>query len=430
MLNLLPNLTHLTWNTEPARPTVSLTLCLLFLTPSLKSLVVRTGVSPSQGDLFAIANFFRDVALRSPRLEHIEFRSDIPFHNMGPVLSNFLTSLPRLKKVKLSDSLLSSDVVTALAKCSDLESVAITKPGSDATLSEQESADLENFMPFLEEGAFPSIKTMGFKAHLWNATHFLQSAFPASRLLILEVRTVRYESHDDIASFFVAVAAACPTIESLSLEVCREARAWENEPVPFAALEPLLQCRFLVIFVLLGPWPLDLNDAQAATLASHWPRMQVLHLNAAPLPSLYSGQIRLTFMALSSFAMHCPHLQSLAICVQPLFVHSLEVLPYLPRLKILEVSITDGDFNSEELALFLNEVLPSTCVMVGKAIYPYHDTSSANHADYAQYTRSRSGIEKTLLLLPTLRKLQRQYRKKLTVLEEEVQRLNLKAVSS
>ena len=385
-------------------------------------------MSSSQGDLFAIDNFFRDVALRSPRLKHVEFRSDIPFHVMGPVLSNFLTSLPRLKKVKLSDSLLSSDVVTALAKCSDLESVAITNPGSDTTSSsEQESADLENFMPFLEEGAFPSIKAMEFKAHLWNATHFLQSAFPTSRLSILEVRTVRSESHEDVNSFFAAIAAACPTIESLSLDVCRVVGVWNNEPAPFAALEPLLQCRFLAMFTLRAPWLLDLNDAQAATLASYWPRMRVLDLNASPLQS-YSGRIHLTLMALSSFAMHCPYLQSLAICVQPLFLSSLEVLPHLPNLEVFEVNISSGDFDSEELALFLTEVTPATCTIVGKAIYPHF--SSTNQASYAQYTQSQYGIETTLLLLPMLRKLQRQYREKLRVLEEEVQRLNFKAIDS
>lgn len=59
VLHLFPNLTHLTWAKDPARPGPSLVLALLFLNPTLQSLKVVTGKEPYEGDLAAIANFFR-----------------------------------------------------------------------------------------------------------------------------------------------------------------------------------------------------------------------------------------------------------------------------------------------------------------------------------------------------------------------------------
>ncbi|KAF5366683.1 hypothetical protein D9615_010714 [Tricholomella constricta] len=201
VLHLLPNLTHLTWKKDPARPTSSLVLCLLFLTPGLKSLSVETGHSSEQGDLFAIDNFFKDVVHRCPRIERLEFRSDILFHDIGPSLSNFLTGFPGLKAVLLSDALLTSDVITALAKCPLLESIRMTDP-SETTEVEEETDDLQNYMPVIEDGAFPSLQEMDIKAHLWNVTSFLQSDIPAARLRRLVVRTLSLEDNANVAAFF------------------------------------------------------------------------------------------------------------------------------------------------------------------------------------------------------------------------------------
>jgi len=379
---------------------------------------VRTGVNSSQGHLFAIDNFFRDVALRAARIEHIEFRSEIPFHNMGPVLSNFLSSLPLLRSVKLSDSLLSSDVVTALAKCPDLEAVRITDPG---TSSEQESADLENFMPVLEDGAFPSIKVMHFKAHLWNATRFLQPAFPASRLRCLAIRTLKYESYENISGFFGVVAEACPNIESLALNVDSRVGDQEYEPIPFAALEPLLQCGSLAQFSLTAPSPLDLDDTQAALIALHWPRMQNLHLNSCPISPL--GTNRLTFMTLSSFAMHCPSLQHLEICVQPGVIPPLEARTRFRKLITFTFSVSENCYDIEELALFLSDVLPSTCRVTGNTEYLLG--SGGHHLGRAHVRRCQLMLEKVLGLLPILRKVHAQYHERLRTLEGKVHRLRL-----
>jgi hypothetical protein len=365
--------------------------------------------------LFAIDNFFRDVALRSARIESIDFRSEISFHKMGPVLSNFITSLPRLKYIKLSDSLVTSDVVTALAKCSDLEVVQITDPDPS-----QESADLENFMPVLEDGAFPSIKAIGFKAHLWNATHFLQSAFPASRLRSLMIWTLRYESYENINSFFAVVAEACPSIEGLVLSVDFAVEGQENEPIPFSALEPLFQCRSLAQFSLIAPSPLDMDDAQAALLASHWPKMNLLNLNPCPNPR-HPEKINLTLMAMSSFATHCPSLRFLGICVRPSVVPALEACTLLPKLTTFSLTLSDHDFDFEELALFLTNVLPSTCKLDGRAVYPMF--AHVDRTVHAHFARTQLKLEKTLGLLPTLRRLHRQYIERLGTLEDEVQRL-------
>lgn len=424
VLHVLPNVTHLTWKKDPARPSASLTLCLMFLTPNLKSLSVRTGLGSIQADLFAIDNFFRNVVVRSPLIEHIDFRSEIPFHNIGPVLSKFLSSLSHLKSVRLSDSLLSSDLVTALAKCPDLEAIRIADP-EEPTNRGQELADLENFMPVLRDGAFPSIKIMQFKAHLWNATRFLQSLFPASRLQSLAIRTLRYEPHENIGGLFSVVAEACPGIQDLELSIDFAVENEENEPIPFAVLEPLLQCGSLVQFTICAPSPLDLDDAGAALLASHWPKMQVLNLNSSPLPR-HPERIRLTFTALNSFATHCPSLRHLGICVRPL-VPPLKARTPLRKLVTFTFSVSDYGFDFEELALFLTDVLPSKCRIVGKAVYPM--LADVNLTVHSHFARSQLLLEKTLGLLDMLRRVHGKYSERLRALEEEVLRLKVESTA-
>ncbi|GLB34296.1 hypothetical protein LshimejAT787_0111800 [Lyophyllum shimeji] len=418
MLHLLPNLTHLTWKKDPARPAASLVPCLLFLTPGLRTLSVETGHSSDQGDLFAIDNFFRDVVYRSPRIEHLEFRSDVPFHGVGPSLSNFLIGLRGLKTVLLSDALLTSDVVTALAKCPMLESIRMSDALESAE-GQEETDDLQNYMPVMESGAFPNLKEMEIKAHLWNVVSFLQSEFPAARLQRLVVRTLSLEDNASIGAFFARVAQACPAIQVLSLSVQYGGVEEEFESLPFAYLEPLLHCTSLTTFTLNMPLPLDIDDAEAAQMASSWPRMRDLHLNPFPAVQRPAGK-HLTFGAMASFAMHCPDLQALGVYMQSSFIPPPASRRMLPKLQSLILGLIGTGYSVEDLALFLTDITPSKCSITGHSYIFLTDTIGLQ----AHIHVAESKLKKIFSLLPMLRSIHAQYQERIRTLEAEVRKLS------
>lgn len=420
VLHIFPNLTHLTWTKDPARPASSLKLSLLFLMPGLKSLSVQTGHDSSDGDLFAIDNFFHEVVLRSPHLEHVDFRSEIPFHDMGPALPRFLTSFPKLKSVLLSDALLCSDVVTALAACPSLEIIRIP-PLSETSGVKKDLNDLENFMPVVEEGQFQAIREIHFKANLWNAARFLRSAFPAWRLRQLLVKTLRLETTSSIGGFFSVVAAVCPSIEVLTLWV-DNAITRNFGPISFSSIEPLLACRSLKSFSFEAPSLLDLDDTQAAAMGLNWPRLEKLHLNPLSFPQP-GESIRMTLAGLNVFAKHCQELKYLAVCIQvsPSDIPPLKACGSFSKLETLVMGVRNANYDVEKVALYLTDITPSNCTLASTPLFsmlPVLDRVLHN-----LICQSQIKLEKVLVLVPVLRKIQTQYRGKLESLEEELQRL-------
>ncbi|KAG6841306.1 hypothetical protein C0991_012476 [Blastosporella zonata] len=425
-LRLLPNLTHLTWEKDPSRPAVSLALCLLFLTPTLKSLSVETGHLHSddgatEGDLFAIDNFFKDVMHRSPQIEALHFLSEIPFRALGPSLPLFLIGLPNLKTVMLAEHLLTSDVFTALATCPRLQSIRM----STTDLEVKETDDLQHFMPVIEPGAFPCLREMGIKAHLWNLMSFLQSNFPAERLRHLVVQTIIIEEHDNIASFFKFVADTCPNIEVLSLMRPYDVLPETTAGLPFACLEPLLGCTSMTSFNLITATPLNMNNSDVEKLAAAWPRLQELCLNPRQGRMNPEGD-HITFEAMKSFAVHCPLLRNLELQIESYLIPPPDARKLIPKLESLVLGLVASSYAPEELAGFLTDITPPKCRVGGM---PY---ILVEYQDYVhiQVNAAQSKLEKAFSLIPTLRNIHAQYRERLRSLEAEVERLSALGASS
>ncbi|KAG6917571.1 hypothetical protein DXG01_002040 [Tephrocybe rancida] len=413
-LHLLPNLTHLTWKKGPSQPAESLVLCILFLTPALKSLSVETGnQDASDGDLAAINNFFKDVVYRSPQMEFFELQSETSFRKLGPSLSNLFLELPALEAVTLSEHLLTSDIITALAKCPHLQAIRT----SNAPVGQEESDDLENFMPVVEPGAFPCIREMSIKAHLWNVLSFLQSDFPAPRLRRLVVQTVIHEDNDNVGSFFKLIADTCPDIEMLALSMPYDTDT-AIAGLPFSDLEPLLQCGSLTSFRLSTREPLDMDDTDAAKVAVAWPRLQELSLSPSPTGMKQEGN-HITLEVMASFAQHCPLLEVLELYIESSPIPPTEARKLFPNLKTLVLGLVGASYTSETLAGFLTDITPPNCTIKGAAyIFVDHEAHARAHASAAH-----SKLTKTLALLPMLRSVHAQYRQRLRAMEAEVERL-------
>ncbi|KAF8076907.1 hypothetical protein FPV67DRAFT_1777291 [Lyophyllum atratum] len=391
---------------------------------SSSSLSVETGHSSDQGDLFAIDNFFKDVVYRSPRIEHLEFRSGIPFHDIGPFLSNFLIGLHGLKTVLLSDALLTSDVITALAKCPLLESIRMPDALESAEIHE-ETDDLQNYMPVIGAGGFPNLREMNIKAHLWNVVSSLQTDFPAARLQRLVVRTLSFENSWDIGIFFTSVAGACPQLEVLALSVQYGGVEEDSESFPFAFLKPVVRCTSLTTFTLNMPLPLDIDDTEATQMAISWPRMQDLHLNPFPAVQRPAGK-HLTFGVMASFAQHCPDLQVLGLYVQSSSIPPPASRKIISKLEIFTLGLIGTGYSVDDLALFLTDVTPSKCRITGHSYIFLADTIGLQ----AHIHVAESKLKKIFSLLPMLRSIHAQYQERLRALEAEVQRLSLMVASA
>lgn len=429
VLHILPNITHLTWRRDPTRPATSLKLCLLFLAPGLKTLTVQTGLDPVEGDLFAIGNFFQEVVGRCPNLECIDFRSEITFRDMGPMLPQFLASFTKLKTVSLPEGLICSDVVTALATLPRLEVVCCTTPILELpqiTNHKRGVLDLENFIPYVGQDGFQSIRTLQLTAHLWNVTHFLHSIPTVSRLRELVVKTLTLETAENVEGFFTVVAIMCPGIEILSLSV-QYSRMQEFRPLHFSSIAPLLACGSLADFSIESPSMLDIDDAEAISMASSWPRLRNLHLNPLPVPQAFE-HVHMTFISLIALAEHCPNLHYLGLCIRASFVPPPEERRLLSRLKTTVLGLRDMDYDQDTVALFLADILPPTCTPLSTQLFPILSQVDRTIRDH--FSHSQWKAETTLKKVPMLRKFHAKYKERLQALEGEVQRLTIASAKS
>ncbi|KAF9465161.1 hypothetical protein BDZ94DRAFT_1215043 [Collybia nuda] len=427
VLHILPNLTHLTWRNDPSQPALSLKLCLLFLAPGLKSLTVRTGLVAIEGDLFAIGNFFQEVAGRCPQLEHIDFSSLISFRDMGPMFPKFIGSFSKLKTVSLPEGLICSDVVTMLAtSCLCLEGIRCTTPKPEVyrLLGQgRDVLDLENFMPYVGQHGFRSIRTLHLTAHLWNVTRFLLAIPTISQVCELVVRTLTLESAKNVEGFFTTVSALCPKIEVFSISI-QSASMQQFEVLPFSSIAPLLTCRSLISLSIESPSMLDIDDAEAVTMASSWPQLEELHLNPLPVPQAFEC-VSVTFATLAIFAELCPKLQYLGICSRASFVLTPETRRAFPRLKQLVLGIRDMDYNQDAAALYLADILPPTCTLATTQLFSVLTQIDRKIRDH--FSHSQWKAETTIKKVPVLRNCHMKYKERLRTLEGEVQKLTIAA---
>jgi hypothetical protein len=429
VLHLFPNLLHLSL-TKTSKPSATLPLSALFLHPGLQSLKVLTGYNSTQGDLAAMDNFFQDVLFRAPNIEILDLHWDVRPHVVGPSPAEFLRGLRKLKKLTISTTLLSSDVVTALATCPYLESV--TSAGVDP----DPPHDLENFLPVVRSNGFPSIKTFSFSAHLWNAARFLQPAFPAHRLRSLRIKSLIFEKRDSVAAFFTIVSELCSRIESLELTVSYvefdpniTPEALLPDALDFPTMAPLCQCHELQTFLLETPAPVYISDADAIQIASSWPKLQHLNLNVCPalMVNDFSAQanpfvppVELTFAALPPFALHCPDLLSLSLRMSANIIPADSAFTPFRHLEKFAISVPFSDYIIDELALFLATITPTSCDVVSANPLQLQDLSQ-----FRILPRSYEKVNRVLALLPALRRIHAQYRERLEKLEREVARMSV-----
>jgi hypothetical protein len=109
----------------------------------------------------------------------------------------------------------------------------------------------------------------------------------SSGLRVLYVDSPHAEGPGPVHALLHAASEQCPSLTHLTI-VCKVSPdAASHQPTPadcisFAELNPLLAYPHLVHFELAHRYPLDLAQADVATLARSWPALEMLVLNVDP----------------------------------------------------------------------------------------------------------------------------------------------------
>ncbi|KII84966.1 hypothetical protein PLICRDRAFT_179278 [Plicaturopsis crispa FD-325 SS-3] len=437
ILNLFPNLMRITWAHDP--PARSLPLSSLFLHPGVRRLSVKTNADgfATENDLYALDNFFTDVLFRAPHIEHLDMCSGISYRKVGPGLEAFLCGLKSLKTLVVSESYLTSDVVIALAQCPDLEVVRMHPPDSVHSHLEPQDPpnEMEEFMPFVHQGAFPRIKEMALKANLWGCTHFLQSPFPASQLQHLHIITPHFELPADIGDFFAVLAEECPRLVYFELFVLHEDAGDDSfGPITFDVIAPLRHLHDIEHLKLNIPSQLQMLDSNLLYVVAGWPRIRTLRLATRFVWDSPIAPIGLDI--LSPIARLCPELRSLYMFFNPYSIpvpgdDPPEAFYPFQHLERLETAVIGTRRAPADIAGYLAQVIPPSCSIamlptyhiVGPAVTSLEvDTLAAVHGWIALFFEA-------LEMMPMLRRVHAQYQARLRSLEEQVRQLTLQAPS-
>lgn len=407
-LHILPNLTHLTWYHHLEEPATTLMLSIPFMSPNLQSIKAHSEWDTNWGDKFPMRDFLRHIVVRSPHIQHLSLISDGPTSlELDAVLTNSISALYNLKTVLLSDTLLTANVVSVLSTCPHLEAIF---------QQESQPSPVGNSLPVLKNGAFPNLKEIHLQASLTSVIPFLRPPFPAAGLRWLSISTLTPESHGTISGFFETVGKYCTNIDGLELNAHLANHEDVQEPLPFAAVEPLLACKSLSSLSIDTPFFLNIEDTHLALMVSNWPRLRKLHLNPQPWP-YPSHHIRLTFEIFRIFSRHCPDIEHLGVYIQPTI--PTEPCGPLPKLQKLALGSNTVLYSVEDVAFFLTGVTPPTCTFAVE----YSRTPPPEWVLGSALYESAKCLETAISLVPMMRKVDVLYRERLSALEGEIGRL-------
>jgi hypothetical protein len=198
----------------------------------------------------------------------------------------------------------------------------------------------------------------------------------------------------------------------------------ENQ-LSYETIEPVLTFSNLIAFELLHKYPLKITLDEIEELASQWPSLEGLVLNAAPL-TLGEDGFALDLRALLPFARHCPRLWKLGLYMNATeaetpSTHS-SIEPFC-SLRVLSVG-TSQAHDRGTVAAFLSRVCPPGCVLeVGNPwddFGPFEDHFSD---ELDQRVLPWKAIAK---LLPVLIGVRREETERSRTLREEVEDLRIR----
>ncbi|THU97556.1 hypothetical protein K435DRAFT_777985 [Dendrothele bispora CBS 962.96] len=245
-------------------------------------------------------------------------------------------------------------------------------------------------VPIFPMGCFQTLETLVLCSEYSTASSMLCcTTFP--RLENLEIYTGSLESRSGLQSLLSNIQKNCHSLVKLSLGIESLAQSRISQEISslsvqthlhhlycitLADLSPILSITPLLSFEILCPFCLELGLDDLEQIASAWPKLKSLNLNAFLLDTTLFPEVqRLDLRSILPFARHCPDIEELGIFLdaESRSVPSesdIDALPsHFTKLKTLffgKSSISDEG----EVAQFLSCVCPIGCAIgYGKERY-------------------------------------------------------------
>lgn len=355
----------------------------MFMHENIKRFTATLAVA----DSYPLSVYLQEIALRMPRITHLDLRFTFSVHDIEHSLCDLLAKLPHLKSVIVPKFTITTDVMQALSRKEQLGVLQFewleTQGGGDV-------ADVQNWAPLLEEGAFPALYDLNLNVQLPPMIRFMATPFFPSNIRILYIHLTHMAPPQQVHEFLSAVGDKCQRLTSLYLDYAGDPFPYvfrsaipHDEFLTWDTIRPILNCPKLTKFELHWESPLTISQSKIEQLASSWPALESLMLVFDPLP--YPQSTPLTLEALVPFARHCPSLRELGLHVaansasqRALYdpsapTHSFGPAKTLARFQSLELLSfgTSSIEDPEPVALFLSQVCPAQCRITAGANWQY-----------------------------------------------------------
>ncbi|TCD63646.1 hypothetical protein EIP91_005163 [Steccherinum ochraceum] len=422
-LQILPNLGSLTWLTHTSQ---RMRFSLMFMHERVNEFIASLHLH----DDYPIATFFNEVVLRMPHLTALDLRFDFGVSEIEAAIVELLGGLPKLKSVIFPLYTLTSRIVQQLSKLPHLGTIQFEFKEDQG---QGQVEDIMNFVPHLEEGAFPTLFDLSLSARLSDITAFLGHMHGPTHLTHLYAHVITSAHPDEVMHFLTTISENCQQLTHLYIDYMASPGGVIPAPQPrltWNALRPVLTLPNLIVFEMRWDLPIVLSQANVTEIASKWPSLEVLLLNCEPLDPSEDGT--LTLDALLPFARHCPNLRELGLYLDATRISEDEVAlqasavkPFknLKRLCMGLSTITEPG----PVALFLSRLCPLGCEVASGVTWPegFGMAETATNREVLDRLQAAAGAwwekwAEVARTLPLLTKLRIQEREARVALEREV----------
>ncbi|KAG8215667.1 hypothetical protein J3R82DRAFT_7541 [Butyriboletus roseoflavus] len=422
-LEILPNMHTLEWiYTTPAH----MERCKLFLHRRLRHLSVTT---PSQL-LHPRPDFYTDLCARAPHLRTLALFVTYPGKPIDAELRILLQNLPELEKITLPEFHYTSAVIEELSRAKNISVVDFSQ---DLKLGYGNPTNVASFAPVLTDGAFPCLRELNLSARIDDLDRFFHSSFAPIHLTTLYVNSYTDHTPTEVHTFLNTLSQQCQLLSKLNLQLYYKDLPFDNlagERLSYDTIKPILTFPNLSSFEIVHKYPLRITLDELEDMASKWPNLESLMLNAEPL-FLDEDAFTLDLRALLPFAKHCPRLRLLGLYINateaeiPSSYAPLESFGALQTFSVGTSQVRD----TSAVATFLSRICPSRCSLEMGITW----TEFGCQDNRVLPNGLQSPLQKRCLawravegLLPALIQLRREEKERSRALQEEVEDLRVR----
>lgn len=399
--------------------------CKLFLHRRLRHLSVT---APSQ--LNPRPDFYTDLCARAPHLRRLVLFVSFPGNPIDAELRILLQNLPELEKIMLPEFHYTSAVIEELSRA---KNISVVDFNQDLKLGYGDPINVASFSPVLKEGAFPCLRELNLSARIDDLDRFFHSSFAPIQITTLYVNSYTDHTPMEVHTFLTTLSQQCHLLSRLHLQIYHKILPSDlpaDQQLSYDTIKPILAIPNLSYFELVHKYPLRITLDELEDLATKWPHLETLLLNAEPL-FLDEAAFTLDLRALLPFARHCPRLRHLGLYINateaeiPSSYTPLEPFSALRTLSVGTSHVRD----TSAVATFLSRICPSRCALeMGITWTEFGCEENRFLPNTLRYPLQKrcSAWQAVAKLLPALIQLRREEQERSRALQEEVEDLRVR----